>query len=86
MACVRTEPYLHFGELSAKTGGTYGCETHMRKANPRRSLDFRSLLNLVINKEYTARIDKLREQAGKLTHDTGNPLFRSLQILERLRR
>ena len=43
-------------------------------------------LDLIINRKYTAKIEELREQAGKLTHDTGNPFFRTLQILERLRK
>lgn len=42
-------------------------------------------LDLIINKKYTAKIDDLRKQALELTHDTGNPFFRSLQILARLR-
>ncbi|MFA5780375.1 MAG: hypothetical protein WC947_09600 [Elusimicrobiota bacterium] len=43
-------------------------------------------LELIINKEYTESIDELIEKAGKITNDMGNPFFRSLQILERLRR
>jgi len=43
-------------------------------------------LEMIINKDYTAKIDDLRDLAGELTHDLGNPFFRTLQILERLRR
>lgn len=42
-------------------------------------------LELVINKDYTAKIEKLKKEAKRITHDTGNPFFRTLQILERLR-
>ena len=42
-------------------------------------------LELVINGQYRACVDRLRERAGKEAHNTGNPFFRSLQILERLR-
>lgn len=43
-------------------------------------------LEIVINKDYTSCIDQLRKEAKKLTHDAGNPFFRTLQILEHLRR
>jgi len=43
-------------------------------------------LELVVNKEYTKCIDELKEKAKKIASDIGNPFFRSLQILERLRR
>ena len=42
-------------------------------------------LELVINREYKARIDELREKAKTMANDTGNPFFRVLQILEHLR-
>jgi hypothetical protein len=42
-------------------------------------------LELVINEEYTKRVSELRAKAKELTHDTGNPFFRALQILEHLR-
>jgi len=42
-------------------------------------------LELVINEEYTRCINQLREKAKDLTHDAGNPFFRTLQILEHLR-
>jgi len=42
-------------------------------------------LQLVINKKYTKCVDELREQARIMFNDTGNPFFRFLQILERLR-
>ncbi len=42
-------------------------------------------LELVINGEYKRRIERLRELAKKMTHDTRNPFFRMLQILEHLR-
>lgn len=43
-------------------------------------------LELIINQEYTRRVDELRDQARKITHDVGNPAFRLLQILEHARR
>jgi hypothetical protein len=43
-------------------------------------------LELVINEKYAQCIDELREKAKKLTNDVGNPFFRTLQILEHLRR
>jgi len=42
-------------------------------------------MELVINREYKARIDELREVARKKANDEGNPFFRVLQILEHLR-
>lgn len=42
-------------------------------------------LDLVINKDYTASIDKLRIEAKNTTHLTGNDFFRILQILEHLK-
>lgn len=39
----------------------------------------------VINEGYTQCIDELRQAAKVKTGDTGNPAFRLLQILERLR-
>ncbi len=42
-------------------------------------------LELIINEEYTAKIDQLRAVAKKTTNDMGNPFFRTLQILEHLR-
>ncbi|MDD5509670.1 MAG: hypothetical protein PHI12_02485 [Dehalococcoidales bacterium] len=43
-------------------------------------------LELVINDRYSACVDELLEQAGKITYDTNNPAFRILQILGHLRR
>lgn len=43
-------------------------------------------LELVINKEYTKRVDELRLQARKRMNDENNPAFRLLQILEHLKR
>jgi hypothetical protein len=45
-----------------------------------------SELQLIINDEYTKCVDELRELARKQTHDSGNPFFRTLQILEHLKR
>ena len=42
-------------------------------------------LQLVMNEEYTARVDRLMMEAAKITNDVGNPFFRVLQILNRLR-
>ena len=43
-------------------------------------------IEMIVGKEYTKCIDELREKAKKMANDTGNPFFRSLQILERLKR
>jgi len=43
-------------------------------------------LELVINQEYSTRIDELRQRAKKMENDTGNPFFRVLQILEHLKK
>jgi len=43
-------------------------------------------LELIINEKYAQCIDQLKEKARELTNDLGNPFFRMLQILERLRR
>ena len=42
-------------------------------------------LELVINQEYSRRVTQLREVAKRTTHNTGNPAFRILQILEHLK-
>ncbi len=42
-------------------------------------------LSVVINEDYTSCINELKEQAKLLTNDVGNPFFRTLQILERLK-
>ncbi len=42
-------------------------------------------LELVINAEYTRCVDELRGKARIMSNDIGNPFFRVLQILERLR-
>jgi hypothetical protein len=42
-------------------------------------------LELVINGEYKRCVEELRELARATTHDTGNPFFRMLQILEHMR-
>ncbi len=42
-------------------------------------------LHLVINSEYKTRINTLRQLAAIQTHDARNPVFRVLQILERMR-
>jgi hypothetical protein len=42
-------------------------------------------LELVINSDYTSRIEKLRSLAKATTKDIGNPFFRMLQLLEHLR-
>jgi hypothetical protein len=43
-------------------------------------------LEVIINKDYTRCIDELRGQARIMSNDTGNPFFRTLQILERLKK
>lgn len=50
-----------------------------------RGLETIDTLGSVINERYARRVDDLRELARKTTHDTGNPFFRMLQILEHLR-
>lgn len=42
-------------------------------------------LEVIVNQSYTSRIDELRVQAKLLSHDVGNPFFRTLQILESLK-
>lgn len=42
-------------------------------------------LELIINQDYTARIDELREEAQGDTTDYGAPAFRFLQIIENLK-
>lgn len=42
-------------------------------------------LQLVINGEYKRRVEELKTLAAQTTHDTKNPFFRVLQILEHLR-
>ena len=43
-------------------------------------------LELIVNAKYAACIDELKVRAKNTTHDTNNPFFRALQILEHLRR
>jgi len=43
-------------------------------------------LECVLNSDYAAAVDALRLRARTESQDTGNPFFRSLQILECLRR
>lgn len=43
-------------------------------------------LEMIINQRYSKCIDLLKEKAKDMTHDVGNPFFRTLQILECLRR
>lgn len=43
-------------------------------------------LELIVNSEYTARIDRLRKAARDRQNDEGNLAFRLLQILEALKR
>jgi len=42
-------------------------------------------MELIINGEYKKRIDELKQLAKATSHDTKNPFFRVLQILEHLR-
>ena len=42
-------------------------------------------LELIINLEYSKRLEELRQKARSTASDTGNPFFRGLQILEHLR-
>jgi hypothetical protein len=43
-------------------------------------------LELVINKSYADCVDQLTKLSAEITHDTGNPFFRTLQILSHMRR
>lgn len=43
-------------------------------------------LELVINEDYAAYVEQLQDRANEVTYDTGNPVFRVLQILGHLRR
>ncbi|MDQ0896253.1 MULTISPECIES: hypothetical protein [unclassified Paenibacillus] len=42
-------------------------------------------LELIINKEYTSKINELKFLARKTTNDSGNDFFRALQIIEHLK-
>lgn len=42
-------------------------------------------LEMIINGSYKQRIEELKVKAAKETHDARNPVFRVLQILERMR-
>lgn len=42
-------------------------------------------VEIIINEEYSSRVAKLKQLAAKSTRVTGNPFFRSLQLLEHLR-
>lgn len=42
-------------------------------------------MEFVINTEYTEKIEELKIQAGKETHDVGNPFYRMLQIMTHLK-
>lgn len=42
-------------------------------------------LTLVINKNYSSQLKKLSRLAGETTHNTTNPVFRMLQIMEHTR-
>ena len=50
-----------------------------------KSLSEVETLELVINKEYTEKINQLKDLSATVTHDTGNPFFRTLQILSHLK-
>ncbi|MCD4822589.1 MAG: hypothetical protein K8R11_11110 [Methanococcoides sp.] len=58
--------------------------------NGRMTTEFENLendgLECIYNAEYARRIDELRAIAKNEKKDTGNPFFRTLQILEHLRR
>jgi hypothetical protein len=42
-------------------------------------------LNLVINEDYSEHLEELGRLAGETTHNTNNPVFRMLQIMEHTR-
>lgn len=42
-------------------------------------------LDTIINDEYGRRVQQLMERASVMTEDTGNPAFRTMQILQHLR-
>ena len=43
-------------------------------------------LELIINREYTRKVEDLERLAENTTRDTGNPFFRALQLLKHLRK
>lgn len=43
-------------------------------------------LELIINENYTNKVDQLKQKAKVIKKDIGNPFFRTLQILAHLRR
>jgi hypothetical protein len=43
-------------------------------------------IEIMINEEYSRRISELADLATKSTHDTGNPFFRTLQLIGHLRK
>lgn len=43
-------------------------------------------VELIVNQDYTRRMDALLDLAGDGTKDYGNPVFRTLQILQHLKR
>ena len=48
--------------------------------------DFGLFGTLIINEKYTECVNELRREAKKTIRDHGNPVFRTLQILEHLRK
>ena len=42
-------------------------------------------MNIIINGEYKSRVKELERKSSEFSHDVGNPFFRVLQILHRLR-
>ncbi|WP_274434767.1 hypothetical protein [Alicyclobacillus sp. ALC3] len=50
-----------------------------------RALSEMQILEMIINEDYTSRVNELRDLARATRRDTGNPVFRTLQILEHLR-
>ena len=55
--------------------------------NPKVLLGFQKMqgLEVVVNSGFTAKILELQELAKKVSHDTGNPAFRMLQIIGHLK-
>lgn len=87
-------------EKKAKAQRLFGKVAHLKffktklfmfwspKVGPKDVPKLKALKNveLVINAEFTARMDKLRHTAKAKANPTGNPFFRSLQLLEHLHR
>lgn len=69
--CMFWSPYVPVGYLTKSL------------EKMKRQFDFN--VELIINEEYTSRVNELKERAKRETRKRGEPFFRVLQILEHLR-